>query len=167
MQKQIADSDIIFDESPSLDSGSKLVKRNVNSINATPYEEDIEDHWLWGHVNRLKRSIHHLLRNEDDENRLLHGEKFEIINTERKNHKRAKHIALHKNQQDKQNRKRRQFHEENEDDNEIEDGDDDNDTGSGYSYDVSTVVYSTKPSKMCKYCEKMQHLNFDFLFSIY
>lgn len=58
-QKQNDDNDIIFDDSP-LDASEGhrfLSKRSID-------QQDNDEHWLWTHVDRIKRSIHGIF-NED------------------------------------------------------------------------------------------------------
>lgn len=69
MQKINEDTDIIFDDSPDLKSNhlhvvSKSSFNQLNKIADKDVEEmlhsdlrDNDEHWLWGHVNRMKRSI--------------------------------------------------------------------------------------------------------------
>lgn len=64
-QKYSHDNDIIFDDSP-LDASEGqrfLHKRSADDVDS----ENNDEHWLWSHVDRIKRSINTALGNENDE----------------------------------------------------------------------------------------------------
>lgn len=79
MQKINEDTDIIFDDSPDIKNNHLHVvsKRSFNQLNKVT-DKDVEDmlhndlrdndeHWLWSHVHRIKRSLFDLFDNDASE----------------------------------------------------------------------------------------------------
>lgn len=119
---------------PTIDGHAGILKRGVNSHAIV--DEDGDEHWLWGHVNRLKRSINNLLQSENDD--ALNLKNVEIVDNRRRPNRLAQRV-------------RRQ---NDDDDNEIDDDDaDDDDTelaGSGHEFETTSDIYSLKPARLCE-----------------
>lgn len=59
------DNDIIFDDSPLIDAdGNKIHALHKRSASDLENSEN-DEHWLWSHVSRIKRSISDLLQSEE------------------------------------------------------------------------------------------------------
>lgn len=124
---------------------------------------DVDDeHWLWGHVNRIKRSIHSLL-NTEEHPRHKHIKK--------RSHARTAHNGDHRSAVNNRNAPKKyrkghvvprlnaiprlKRHYDEDEDNEVGDDDDENEieiAGSGsHNYEETTDVYSLKPERLCKF----------------
>lgn len=63
-QKIAHDNDIIFDDSPLNSEDQRFLhKRSINDLDS----DDNDEHWLWTHVDRIKRSISNVLGSDNEQ----------------------------------------------------------------------------------------------------
>lgn len=148
-----------------LDTNNKLVnKRSVSGVGLNSVEDESEaDHWLWGHVSLIKRSIHSLLQQEHPKHTKLRnqhssGAKNSRLRRDYSDDHEDNEIGVDTNNDD-------------EDDADVDEEDDDI-AGSGF-YEEATDIYSLKPSRQCKFSShiisyrwsEISHINSHSFFS--
>lgn len=141
LQNVVDSEDIIFDDTP--DINNKLVnKRSIRDVEVNAVEADNDDHWLWGRVKRLRRSIDSLMHHAPNHHKTLRKHRTDGAG--------SKVNRIRRNFGDDQDDNEIDVGPSNDDDEDLEDDDDDSISGSGFLYEETSYVYTSKPSRLCK-----------------
>lgn len=133
-----------------LDTNNKLVnKRSVSDVELNLVKDESDaDHWLWGHVNRIKRSINSLLEQEQPKHSGWRKQHSVAVGS-KSNRLQRDYGDDHEDNEIDVGADKDLHGEDDEDDIDVDDDDDDI-PGSGFLYEEATDVYSLKPSRLCK-----------------
>lgn len=133
-----------------LDNNNKLVnKRSVSDVELNSVNDESDaDHWLWGHVDRIKRSINSLLQQEQPKHSGWRKQHSVAVGS-KNNRLRRDYGDDHEDNEIDVGADKDLHGEDDEDDIDVDDDDDDV-PGSGFLYEEATDVYSLKPSRLCK-----------------